>query len=225
MNPEPKELRSLMDREKPVLAVDFTTTRRDAEKWYALGLQKHQAFERGMKQARRDVVDAAFAFLRCRAAFDYGEWGEFLMLHTDISPRTVRDYIELARHAQDWALRSTSPMPKTIEAVNAIARDLILYSPKPLIELCRDLKFMRPFGEYDRVKYHQAKEDGSQLSFDFSRLAADVDVLTHLGEKNFELKFADGVDQVGALKELKAKLKLIDGKIDAEIAGWKAVLI
>lgn len=202
-----ENLPSLIKKDEPVRAVPVATPRKDAEKWFAVGHKKHQDFERSLKQARRDMVDAAFAFLRCRSAFEHGAWGEFLMLHTSVTPRTVNSYIKLARHAQDWAMRS-NPAAKTIEEINAIARDMVIHSPKPMVELCRELEVMRPFGEYDSIKYATKKISGAQqIEFSFEKVSSSLDLLAHLDDANYVMNFGEGQDETAALEQLEEKLE------------------
>jgi len=202
---------SLINTKEPVLSVPIATARKDAEKWFSRGVDKHLAFERGLKQARRDFTDAAFAFLRCRAAFEHGAWLEFLRLHSAITPRMVQHYIELARHAQDWVLRNPdiTPKPKTADQVNELARELILHSPKPLVVLCRELKFMRPFGEYDAVKFASRRlgnGTGEQIEFDFASVIEPLEALCHFGDEKYQFNFPSGRDEAEFIAEVETKL-------------------
>lgn len=178
-----------------------------AHGFFLQGCQKHAAFERGLKQVRRDGIDAAFYFVSAREAIDHGQWLNFLDLHKErIAPRTVQFYCKLAEEAIAW-VREAQPQLKTITDVQAAAREMVMQSPKPLVALCRELGFMRKFGEYDAVKYQQKKIGNGQIEFNFKDVFSTVDLLTHFGDENFNVIYPEGKDELEAITELENKLE------------------
>lgn len=182
---------------------------------FKIGVEKAKAFDRNMKQLRRDGIDAAFAFQQAREVTPHGEWGLFCQVHQDeISPRTVRFWCALADEAIAW-VKESAPHLKTIPEVQAAARDLVMQSPKPLIALCRELGHMRKFGEYDAVKYAQKKLGGGsdQIEFKFDELLAPLDHLAHFGEDNYTFNYA-GRDEREALDEAIAKTRAVLNRLE-----------
>ena len=177
---------------------------------FNIGVEKAKAFDRDMKQLRRDGIDAAFAFLSARELVPQGEWGLFCEIHADtISPRQVRFWCALADEAIAW-VKESAPQLKTIAEVQAAARDLVMQSPKPLIALCRELGHMRKFGEYDAIKYATKKLNGgnSQIEFAFDELLAPLDHLAHFGEDNYTFNYA-GRDEAEVLDEAITKTRAV----------------
>jgi len=69
---------------------------------------------------------------------------------------------------------------------------------------------MRKFGEYDEVKYKSKKLLGNgvgQIEFDFDKLAASVEVLTHFGDKNYAFKYPEGADEYQYINDVETKLE------------------
>ena len=179
-----------------------------AHAFFLEAIKKHAAFERGLKQIRADAMDAAFMFVQSRELIPHGEWGAYLELHAErIAPRTVRFYINLAEQAIAWA-KDDAPRLKTISEVHAHARNMVMQSPKPLVALCRELGFMRKFGEYDAVKYRERRAGlAAQIEFNFDHVFSAVDMLSHLGDENFSIVYADDQDSEQALGQLETKLE------------------
>lgn len=171
-------------------------------------LKKNDAFIRGMKQVRRDLVDAAFYFLQARQCFEHGEWGTFCAMYKDrISDRTIRSYCQMAEAAIEW-VREAQPALKSVIEIQAAAREIMLQSPKQLVGICREVGFMRKFGEYDAVKYQQKRiGNGNQIEFNFEQVVSSLDVLTHFGDSNYSFVYPDGKDEVEFMGEVEAKLE------------------
>lgn len=182
---------------------------------FKIGIEKAKAFDRNMKQLRRDGIDAAFAFQQAREVTPAGEWGMFCEIHSEeITPRTVRFWCALADEAIAW-VQESSPQLKTIAEVQAAARDLVMQSPKPLIALCRELGHMRKFGEYDAIKYATKKlsNGSSQIEFHFNDLLAPLDHLAHFGEDNYTFNYA-GRDEQEVLDEAIAKTRTVLNRLE-----------
>ena len=189
-----------------------------AAQWFAEGVKKSHQFEDALRQTRRFMMDAAFNFMRARALLPHGSWGDFCELHGDeIAPRTVRFWCQLAEEAIAW-VRVADPKLKSLDEIHAAARDLVIQSPKPLVALCRHLGHMRPFGEYDAVKYAQRKlgnGNTAQFEFEFSDLLAPLDQLCHFGEDNYTFKYPKGVDEAEFLDEALAKSRAVVKRLEA----------
>lgn len=186
-------------------ALQLTTPRNQAEKWFAKGVEQHEVFDRSVKTARRAAIESGFAFLRSRAAFEHGEWEDFVVNHPNINLRTVRFYCQLAEEARHWVL-DAHPGLRTLEEIQAAAISLVMQSPKPLIALCRELGHMRKFGEYDAVKYAERKSSPGQIEFHFEKVTPFLDILAHFGDENYEFIFPEGVAEDDFIAELETKL-------------------
>jgi hypothetical protein len=65
-----------------------------------------------------------------------------------------------------------------MERISAAARAMVMDSPKGLVALCRELKLMRRFGEYDAVKYRSKQIKGNQqMEFNYSDAADTLQLL------------------------------------------------
>lgn len=178
-----------------------------AAQWFIEGVKKSQAFDAGMRKIAKDFVDAAFCFLRSRELVPHGQWADFCELWaTSISPRTVRRWCQAAESAIEWA-KKANPGLKTTSELHACAREMMLQSPKGLVALCRDLKIMRPFGEYDAIKYAQKKLSAGQIEFAFDSVFAPLDALAHFGDPKYQFVFPEGKDESTCIAEVKAKLQ------------------
>jgi len=183
------------------------STESKAHGFFLEGVKKHGAFDRSLKQARADGMDAAFLFLQARELVEHGQWGQFLELHADrISPRTVRFYCQLADEAVLW-VQADQPKLKLLSDIQVAARHMVMQSPKPLIALCRELGHMRKFGEYNAIKYAIKKSGQAQIEFNFDKLTSSLDVLTHFGDENYSFVYPEGKDESEYLGEVEAKLE------------------
>lgn len=178
---------------------------------FRIGVEKSRAFDRGMKQVRRDGIDAAFAFHQAREVTPHGDWGLFCETHAEeISPRQVRFWCQLADEAVEW-VKLANPKLATSTEVQAAARELVMQSPKPLIALCRELGHMRKFGEYDAIKYATKKltSGTQQIEFKFDELLAPLDHLAHFGEDKFTFTYPAGREESEVLDEAIAKTRAV----------------
>ena len=197
-----------------------------AARWFDEGAKKHREFVRDSERLRHTMMDAAFFFISARELVPAGEWLIFLEARKDVvRPRTVRFWIAIAEDAMKWVLEF-NPKLKKVSDIQAAAREVVIQSPKALIALWRELRFMRPFGEYDSVKYAAQKRLGNgqaQIEFDFEKLSSTVDVLAHLDK--YELRFPEGMDEKEALTNFKTNLLLAVSQVDSQIKQWEAVPI
>jgi hypothetical protein len=184
----------------------MTLKTNSAQKYFDAGLSESEKFVGAWRRAKGHVADAGFFFTKSRDACPQGEWVMLMNLNAArIKPRTVQFYIQVFEAAVTWVkeLKPETPAGKIRDA----AREIMMLSPKPLIALLRDLRELRPFGEYDSVKYAQRKSIGDdQLELDFSKVISSFDALDHLGEANFHLIIPAGTTEEKALDELDLRL-------------------
>lgn len=189
-----------------------------AQKWFDAGAAEAAKGRALWQRARGHIIDAGLLFAKARDACGQGDWGFFLESNAPaMKPRTVQFYIQLSEAAIEWA-RAENPgfsRPKLEDA----ARTVMMQSPKPLIVLLRDLREMRPFGEYDAVKYAVRKQlgNGQQLELTFDKVWSPLDVLEHLDQANFSLIPPEGKSETEALQELGVKLARISEKVKGRL--------
>jgi len=186
--------------------------------WFTAGLKEADLGHAAWKQTRSHIITAGFYFQKARELIPHGEWGQFLNSNADkIRPRTVRLYIELAEAAVAW-VQSESPKIAGTELQRVAAEEVMLMSPKPLVALLRDLREMRPFGEYDAVRYAASKRGlPRQVEFDFVSVSSQIEMLTHLTEPNYSLRVPEGTSQSDALRELETKLESALGAVRSQL--------
>lgn len=195
--------------------------RKAAEQWMQQGIRQHELFNKHITGARTVAVNAGLFFTSARAAYDDGDWGLFLSGYSHkIKPRAVYFYMELTREALEWA--KTEHPQLTGAKLEEMAKTMIMMSPKPLVALCRELGYMRKFGEYDAVKYAAQKRLGNgahQLELEFETVMKWLDPFKHIGESNCRLVLPDGMDERKALQELDAALGEALNKVRAQMKG------
>jgi hypothetical protein len=174
------------------------------------------------RRSRAHIIRAGFFFLKARECVAHGEWCDFLEdRRAQMSPRTVRRYVELAEAALAWSQQDEFGCKLSGTALIDFAiTKMRMESPVPLVALLRQLNELRPFGEYDAVRYATQKRLANsprQVEFNFVSVRSQIDELTHLDEPNYSWKFPEGTDEPGALNELKAKLATVIEKIDAKL--------
>jgi hypothetical protein len=124
-----------------------------AAKWFAAGLNQHGEFAEAWQQARCAALSAGMNFLKARSCCENGGWLELMQSHAHrIKPRTVQFYMQFATAALEWA-KEAEPALEGAKLEQFCCQQVMLMSPKPLVALLRDLRLMRPFGEYDAVQY------------------------------------------------------------------------
>lgn len=204
---------TLSAKQLPVLRVQ----KRDAEKHFIAGVKNSVVFNSTMLAARKAAVDAGFEFLLAKAGFEHGDWGRQCELYKDkISVRSIQSYMQLADLSWRWVLYK-NPKVKTVEEARKLAIEMVMVSPKPLVELCRELGHVLKFGGYFEEDYQDKKKRkllGGQIEFDFTAAASTLDTLC---ADNVTFKFPEDVDRVEALTGLKAKCQLAITRIDEQL--------
>lgn len=187
-----------------------------AQRWFDEGINEAGKFHSAFRKARGHVAYAGFNFMRARAACKEGEWLIMLEMYREkIKPRTVQFYIQLAEASLEWTRHEH---PKLTGAkLEEEACKVMMDSPKPLIALLRDLREMRPFGEYDAIKYALRKRiGGAQMELNFGKVFSAFEALEH----EFVLtELPEGKSEAEALRELKEKCDRVSAKLSAQLEG------
>jgi hypothetical protein len=178
-----------------------------AEKWMTAGIHFHQNFKHTFEIAKEAALNAGIHFIQAQSSCAHGEWLPLLETYkSEISQVTVYRYIAFVTEVFEW-VRAENPKLVGPDKLKDAALKMILKSPKGYISLCRELKLMRKFGEYDEVRYRMKKLNGAgQMEFDFAAMMPAMDQLANLANDKCVLKFPDGVDRDEYLAELEAKL-------------------
>lgn len=210
---------ALAKKQLPVLH----TQKRDAEKLFARGVKHHMAFDGAIKSARREAIEAGFDFLQAKAGFEHGDWmKQCAVYEKEISDRTIRSYMQLADLSWRWVLYK-NPKVKDIDEIKKLAIEMVLVSPKPLVELCRELGHVLKFGGYFEEDYQEKKKKnllGGQIEFDFT---AAESTLRMICDPKVALKFPDGADEVEKLTELQGTLKSASLRISHRLKELQAI--
>ncbi len=197
----------------------------NAHKWMLEGIKQHELFQKAFQSAKEYALNAGFFFLSAKSGFEHGEWENFCAGYTSKIPhRSIQRYMEFASEVSEW-VKSESPKLVGMEKISAAAREMVLQSPKGLVALCRELKLMRKFGEYDEVKYRAKKMlgDNKQLELEFDALFMPVVQLSKIGQPNFHIKLPEGKNELEAYEELAANLDAARDCVRAQINKLKTI--
>ena len=211
----------------PVLK--FHVSAKDATRHFLKGLEKHAAFNRGLKQLRRDAIEAGFYFLQARSDFPHGDWEIFLNGYAkQISKSSVRFYMELADLSLRWARYKHGEITDP-EALREKAIELVLVSPKPIIALARELGHMLKFGGYFEDDYQEAKkkklrrQEQAEFEWDFQPISKALAQLRYFGDEKHHFIFEAGIDRLAALRQAKADCETALEKLNAALAAEPAI--
>lgn len=196
-----------------------TDNLRAARRWCDYAINESAAFRIAWQRTRHHALSAGCFFIRARALCTDGQWLGLLQENAArIKPRTVQFWMQLSSEALQWAAEAR-PGLKGAKLEKFAIREVMLMSPKPLVALLRDLRELRPFGEYDAVKYAQRKlgagAANGQFEFAFTDLIAPLDPFLHLDEPNARIIFPEGADQKQCVADIKAKLHAALAKVEA----------
>lgn len=197
-----------------------------ADRYMKQGIQAHASFKFNFQKAKEAALDAGFYFCACRDSHK-GDFEEFLGCYSkEIHRATVYRYIGFVEEVIEWARKEFPKITKLDELI-VKAREMVLQSPRGYIALCRELKLMRKFGEYDEVKYRtqKLKSSNAQIEFDFSAAASSLDVLSQIGSANFVFKLPDGKAEKDAVKELLAKVETVQASLKEKLSKLEATEI
>ncbi len=189
-----------------------------AQKWLDAGINETGKFQSAFQAMREHAFRSGFLFMKARDCCPQGEWGQLLISNANrMKPRTVQFWIALAEAGLAWT-REMCPEISPAKAQEFTIKEVLMLSPKPLVALLRELKKLRPFGEYDAVKYATRKlGTGQQLELNFAQVIASFDALDHLGESNFTFLLPAGANEEQALTELKTRLERALVKINESL--------
>ena len=196
-----------------------------ADKWMLEGVREHEQFQRAFQSAKEHALNAGIFFQSAQANFEHGEWDNFIAGYSHkISRATIYRYLQFAQEVLEWA-KSENPKLVGMEKLSAAAREMVLQSPKGLVALCRELKLMRKFGEYDEVKYRARKllgDGGAQIEFEFE---AAEKTLQMLCDPKVHFKFPEGTDEAVALTELQGTLKSASLRVSSRLRELNAIKV
>lgn len=196
-------------------------------KWMERGIAESTACRKAFSDTKLHAMYAGHAFAQARQTMP-GEFVDYLATFSDrVSKTTVYRYIEFYEAALNWAAEANPQLRDDPEALFRAATSVVLQSPKPFIALMRQLGDMRKFGEYDAVKYATKKLAGasSQIEFDFDKVFSAVDLLAHIGEDNYVIKYPENKDETEALRELRDKMAASVKRLDQIIEHGRVVEI
>ena len=182
----------------------------------AAGLAEHSEFLKAFHKAKCHAFRAGVYFLKAQAEITEGDWSDYLVTFEDkISRTTVYRYMAFADEVIKWAKASNPTLSG--DALASAALDMAMQSPKGYIALCRQLELMRKFGEYDAVKYAQKRigGDSKQVEFKSTSGLSTLDMLSRVGEPDFNLVFPDDRKPAECLTELESKLETALQKVRA----------
>jgi len=170
------------------------------------------------------MMTCGFDFIQAKAGFDHGEWERQCQIYADKIPlRTIQHYMRLADLSWRWVLHK-HPKVKDIEEVKRLAIEMVVVSPKPIVELMREMGHMLKFGGYFEEDYQEKKKrnllgDG-QIEFDFT---AAENTLRMICDPKVSLKFPEGTNEVEALTELQGTLKSAAMRVSHRIRELQAI--
>jgi hypothetical protein len=181
----------------------------NSHKWMERGIVESESCRKSFKATKIHAMNAGHAFAKAREGLD-GEFVAYLAKYEhQVSKTTVYRYMEFFEAALAWAADQNPQLKNKPDELLKSAYEVVLQSPKPFIALMRQLGDMRKFGEYDSVKYATKKlsaGSNAQIEFAFDDVFSTVDILSHLGDENYQINYPEGKDSVEALTELEAKL-------------------
>jgi hypothetical protein len=178
-------------------------------KWMERGIVESEQCRKSFKATKIHAMNAGHAFAKAREGLD-GEFVAYLAKYEhQVSKTTVYRYMEFYEAALAWAADQNPQLKNKPEELLKAAYEVVLQSPKPFIALMRQLGDMRKFGEYDAVKYATKKLGGGsqQIEFAFDTAFSAVEMLAHIGDENYVIKYPEGKDEAEAITELETKLE------------------
>ena len=193
---------------------------RTADTWISEALSHTEKAKAAFRNFHLHTLNAGVFFIKARETAGEGNFGTLLLNYSkQISRRSAYRYMEFAEAALTWA-KQERPDLSDPELLN-YARSMCLQSPREFIALLRSetvngQHLLRPFGEYDAVRYQSRKlGQSTPVKFNFSKGLTVLDTLAHLDAPEFVFDLPDGTSQVEALAELEQKLELSLTKVRA----------
>ncbi len=197
-----------------------------SHQWMLEGIKQHQSFQRAFQAAKEHALNAGIFFISASQSHDHGDWQNFCGAYsTQISERSIRRYMEFATEVIEW-VKAENPNLVGEAKLKDAALKMVLQSPKGFIALCRELKVMRKFGEYDEVRYRTKKllgGSGEQIEFEYASAAKAIAQLSLIDLPNFHLKFPEGADEDAEIAKLETGLETALAKV-REFRAQKATI-
>lgn len=175
------------------------------------GITESRRCRDAFEETKIRALNAGVFFIKARAEVGEGEFNNLILRYEErqeIGRSTVYRYIQFTEGALEWAAAEHPELRNKADALLKAAYKVVLQSPKAFVALMRQLGEMRKFGEYDSVKYATRKLGSpTQIEFHFDKVFGAVDLLSHLGDANYQICFPTDKDETEALKELRDKLR------------------
>jgi hypothetical protein len=180
------------------------------QRWFEEGIKQHEAFQSFFIQAKERALCAGWFFLRARNALDRETSFELFCqpYNEQVSFRTVQRYIEFTEACLAWASAEKPALANQSEKLLEFSKKMVLQSPKPMVALCRSLRLMIPFGEYDAVAHARRKLNGPrQIEFDFAAVVTSVEVLDTFDVDYLLSTMPEGTDARLEMSAIEQKLR------------------
>jgi hypothetical protein len=175
----------------------------EAEKLFAAGLEQAQKFERAFQHMREYMICAGLFFSKAKDAHRHGDW-ELFVQSQGSRLRTVQAYMAMAAKAVEWAKKAQPQLVGT-DLEKFASKDVTIMSPREFVALCRELRKMRRFGEYDKSAYDKSKliaDQQLELDFEFSKVLPAMDWLARLSDPKSTLRPPDGKSESEAWSKI-----------------------
>ncbi len=189
-----------------------------ADKFLREGIRETVAVRKSFQALNIAIINAGEFFIQARNACKDGEFSILVDCHKEeIGRTTVYRFIGYVEMGLEWATTDAPKLAHNRDKLLEHLKHMVVQSPKPLVAILRSLEtedgkpLMRPFGEYDAVKYAKSKllGNGGQIEFEFSKVVAAIDVLTHFGDDNYQFIYPEGKDPGEYLDEIETKMEAV----------------
>jgi hypothetical protein len=181
----------------------------------------HRSIVRDAEQIARDAIEAGKLLIEAKQALEHGQWGQWLRENCDLSARTARRYMALAR--SDLQIGRVANLGLTA-AAKAIATDQLRFERIDRLRRKGWEQFVEAGRQYGKIRDTLGGEE------QFRAWAADKPHLRYPDEALFWAEIASFTDAGGDLDALLARddrpkvFHPFAGITEAEIAELRARL-
>jgi hypothetical protein len=181
----------------------------------------HRSIVRDAEQIARDTIEAGKLLIEAKQALEHGQWGQWLRENCDLSARTARRYMALAR--SDLQIGRVANLGLTA-AAKAIATDQLRFERIDRLRRKGWEQFVEAGRQYGKIRDTLGGEE------QFRAWAADKPHLRYPDEALFWAEIASFTDAGGDLDALLARddrpkvFHPFAGITEAEIAELRARL-
>lgn len=181
----------------------------------------HRSIVRDAEQIARDAIEAGKLLIEAKQALEHGQWGQWLRENCDLSARTARRYMALAR--SDLQIGHVANLGLTA-AATAIATDQLRFERIDRLRRKGWEQFVEAGRQYGKIRDTLGGEE------QFRAWAADKPHLRYPDEALFWAEIASFTDAGGDLDALLARddrpkvFHPFAGITEAEIAELRARL-